>query len=148
VGVFSGKIIIFEHLRKALESSSPAWLPAARSIQSKILCGQTENRQLAIFYPVKFLKSNKMIYFKHTTKQKYCHPYNFIFTLKPGYETGSGWTQAQTEIAIAATADSFFGPLTSRAVSAALHTAQLGRIRCHSGPEIQSRRHLASQTKL
>jgi len=54
VDIYSGKVIAFENLRKALESSSPAWLPMARSIlvQSQILCDQTENRQLAICCPV------------------------------------------------------------------------------------------------
>jgi len=42
--LFLEKVIISENLRKALESSSPAWLPMARSIpvQSQILCDQTE----------------------------------------------------------------------------------------------------------
>ena len=48
--LFLEKVIVFENLRKALETSSPAWLPMARSIpvQSQIFCDQTENRQLAI----------------------------------------------------------------------------------------------------
>jgi len=47
---FPKKVIVFENLRKALESSSAAWLPMTRSIpvQSQILCDQTENRQLAV----------------------------------------------------------------------------------------------------
>jgi len=51
---FSEKVSIIENLRKALESSSPAWLPMARSIlvQSQILCDQTEKRQLAIWCSV------------------------------------------------------------------------------------------------
>jgi len=52
--LFLEKVIVFENLRKALESSSPAWLPMARSIpvQSKILFDQAENRQLALCCPV------------------------------------------------------------------------------------------------
>jgi len=48
------KVIVFLNFRKALESSSIAWLPMARRIpvQSQILCDQTENTQLAIFCPV------------------------------------------------------------------------------------------------
>jgi len=47
-------VIVFEKLRKVLESSSHALLPMARSIpvQSQILCYQTKNRQLAICCPV------------------------------------------------------------------------------------------------
>jgi len=48
---FLEKYIVFENLGKAPESSSPGWLPTAHSIQSKILCDQTENKQLAIWYP-------------------------------------------------------------------------------------------------
>ena len=36
----------------------------------------------------------------------------------------------------------------ARAVSAALHTPQLGAPRCHRGPKIQSRHHLAPKRKL
>jgi len=52
--LFLEKGIISENLRKALESSSPAWLSMARSIsaQLQILCDQTENRQQAICCPV------------------------------------------------------------------------------------------------
>jgi len=51
---FPEKVIIFENLRKGLESSSPAWLPTTHSItvQSQILCDRTEKRQLAISCPV------------------------------------------------------------------------------------------------
>jgi len=35
-----------------------------------------------------------------------------------------------------------------RAVSAALHTPQLGGARCHRGPKVQSRHHLAPQRNL
>jgi len=57
--LFPEKVIVLENLRKALESSSPAWLPTTRSIpvqsptthsipvQSQILFEKTENRQLA-----------------------------------------------------------------------------------------------------
>jgi len=53
-GYFPEKVIVFENLKKALESSSIAWLPTERSIpvQSQIVCDQTENRQLAICCPV------------------------------------------------------------------------------------------------
>jgi len=52
--LFPEKVSVFENLRKALESSSPAWLPTAHSIpvQSQILCDQTENGQLAVCCPV------------------------------------------------------------------------------------------------
>jgi len=42
---FPEKVIVSENLRKALESSSPAWLPTPHSIpvQSQILCDQTED---------------------------------------------------------------------------------------------------------
>ena len=36
---------------------------------------------------------------------------------------------------------------TNRAVSAALHTPQLGGERCHTGTKIQTRHHLATQRK-
>jgi len=51
---FPEKVIVFENLKKALESFSPAWRPMTHSIpvQSQILCDQTENRQLAICCPV------------------------------------------------------------------------------------------------
>ena len=52
--LFLENVIVFEKLRKALESSSRDRLLMARSIpvQSQILCDQTENRQLAICCPV------------------------------------------------------------------------------------------------
>jgi len=52
--LFQEKVIVFENFRKALESSSPAWLPTTYStpVKSQILCDQTENRQLAICCPV------------------------------------------------------------------------------------------------
>ena len=59
--LFLEKVIVFENLKKALESTFPAWLPTARSIpvQSQILCDQTENRQLAVCCPVNRWKTIK-----------------------------------------------------------------------------------------
>jgi len=51
---FLEKVMVFENLRKELESSFPAWLPTTHSIpvQSQILYDQTQNRQLAMCCPV------------------------------------------------------------------------------------------------
>jgi len=59
--LFPEKVSVFEYLKKALESSSPAWLPMARSIpvQSQILCDEIENRQLAICCTVNLRKLTK-----------------------------------------------------------------------------------------